>query len=183
MTTETELDASLEYDEIRIESEEVQSDESRKMASGLHSFIITSLAGYLTPFVRDKKLGRTFESSITFNFIGHPPKRMPDFAFVSRKKLPKMLDEEITVVPDLAVEVVSKNDTVYEVDQKTAHYQEVGVPLIWIIHPTNQTVTVYHLADGPVGQIIGIDGELDGETVIPGFRLAVNKLFEDEDWD
>ncbi len=33
------------------------------------------------------------------------------------------------------------------------------------------------LASGLLAQVIGSDGELDGEDVVPGFKLAVNKLF------
>ena len=47
------------------------------------------------------------------------------------------------IPPDLAVEVASPNDTVYELDDKLEDYQKAGVPLIWVINPNSRTATVY----------------------------------------
>jgi Uma2 family endonuclease len=53
------------------------------------------------------------------------------------------------IPPDLVVEVVSPNDTAYELEDKLADYQKVGVPLIWVINPNSRTVRV-HRSDGSV---------------------------------
>ncbi len=80
-------------------------------------------------------------------------------------------------MPDLAVEVVSKNNPIYEVEQKIAHYRQVGVELVWVICPFSKTVQVYRLATGLTQEIYDLSRELTGEAVVPGFKLAVSKLF------
>jgi Uma2 family endonuclease len=167
-----------QLDEIALEyKNQAAEGETKKMASGLHSAIIVRLGWRLGPFVDERKLGYVLESSATYNFKDNPPKRQPDLSFISLEKMPTLPDEELTLVPDLVVEVVSKNDTFYEVEKKVQHYQQVGVKLIWVIHPVSQTVGVYRLVNGLLPQVIGIAGELDGEDVLPGFKLPVRTLF------
>ncbi len=40
-----------------------------------------------------------------------------------------------TIPPDLAVEVVSPNDLVAELDEKVEEYLRAGVKLVWVVHP------------------------------------------------
>ena len=72
------------------------------------------------------------------------------------------------IPPDLAVEVVSPNDTAYEVDEKLEDYRSVDVPLVWVINPNSRTVKI-HRGDGSVSYLHEAD-ELSGENVIPGFQ-------------
>ena len=39
----------------------------------------------------------------------------------------------IKIPPDLAVEVVSPNDSSDQLEEKLADYEKVGIPLIWVI--------------------------------------------------
>ena len=169
MSTEV-IDQGLGYEE--------ETEEPEKMASGLHGAISMLLGSYLVQHVRPKKLGHVLDSATTYSFKDFPPKRQPDVSFVSIEKMPVPLDEELTFAPDLAVEVVSKNDAVYEVEQKVMHYLQVGVRLIWVVRPLSKIVEVYRLQDGFVPQLVRPEGELDGETVLPGFKLPVAALFE-----
>jgi len=89
----------------------------------------------------------------------------------------ELLDEEINLAPDLAVEVVSKNDKIYEADDKVKQYQAAGVSLIWIVRPRLKVVEVYRLPEGPIARILGLEDELNGENILPGFKLLVSKLF------
>jgi Uma2 family endonuclease len=103
--------------------------------------------------------------------------RRPDVSFVRYGRLPgEVLPKGwIKIPPDLAVEVVSPNDGADELDEELEDYQDVGVPLIWVIYPQSRTVTVYR-DDGSVSRLRESD-ELSGEDVIPGFRCAVRELF------
>lgn len=57
--------------------------------------------------------------------------RKPDVSFIRRGRLPdeRVPDGHITIAPDLAVEVVSPNDTAYEVETKIQEYLGADVPL------------------------------------------------------
>lgn len=159
-----------------IQTQEEQ--ELEKVASGLHGVVGMNVASPLSAHVRSHKLGYVLNSSTTYNFMDNQSKREPDVSFVSLEKMPVPLDEELTFAPDLAVEVVSKNDKIYETEAKVKQYQQAGVLLVWVISPFSQTVDIYRRATGLVPQAIGSKDELDGENVVPGFKLPVAKLFE-----
>lgn len=162
--------------ESRIEYKE--GDEPSKMASGLHARIGVRLSRHLDNYVDERKLGHVFDSSATYNFQDNQPKRQPDVSFVTYDKLPVLPDEELLLAPDLAIEIVSKNDDFYEVEKKVIQYQQAGVRLIWIVRPVIKAVEIYRLVNGLAPQIVDSKGDLDGEDVISGFKLAVSKLFE-----
>jgi Uma2 family endonuclease len=104
--------------------------------------------------------------------------RRADVSFISMDRLPpedQRSQGHVTIPPDLAVEVVSPNDRVWELDEKVDDYQRAGVRLIWIIHPETRAVDVMRI-DGSVSRLRAQD-ELSGEDVIPGFRCLVAALF------
>ncbi len=168
MTTELEIKDDLSL---------VQEEEPKKMASGLHSFIASNISFYLSTYIRSNPLGWVFESSATYNFKDGQPKRQPDVSFVSLEKMPDPPDEELTAIPDLAVEVVSKNDTAYEIEKKVRQYQQAGVKVVWIVYPVSQTVFVYRLPMGLKVQVFSGDDELREEEILPGFKIKANVFF------
>jgi Uma2 family endonuclease len=60
---------------------------------------------------------------------------------------------------------------------KVDAYLQAGVRLIWSIYMVQKFVAVYRLND-PNIKFLNLNDELDGEDLIPGFKLKVNKLFE-----
>lgn len=133
----------------------------------------------LNIFIRPTKLGRAYASQTGFQCFPGKPKlvRMPDTSFVSAGRLPNDRSPEgyIKVAPDIAVEVVSPNETYEEVEEKVAEYRSAGVKLIWIISPKSKTVMIRR-ADGTCAEV-GEAGALSGENVLPGFTCAVAELF------
>jgi Uma2 family endonuclease len=104
--------------------------------------------------------------------------RRPDVSFIARDRLPSeehWSDGYITIAPDLAVEVTSPTDEVYDLEEKIEEYLRAGVRLIWVIHPEVRAIQVIR-ADGS-GLRLRSGGELSGEDVIPGFRCPVDALF------
>ncbi len=77
--------------------------------------------------------------------------------------------------PDLAVEVVSPGDRAEEVYGKVREYLDAGARLVWVVWPRHRAVTVYTL-DGQVRERREGDA-LDGDDVLPGFRVRVAELF------
>jgi Uma2 family endonuclease len=110
-----------------------------------HAAIVMRLGELLTRFVRDKHLGVVGVEG-GFNLHRDPDTlRAPDLHFVSRDRIAK---EGIGVKfadypPDLAVEVLSPEDTASEVQKKVEEYLAGGVRLIWIVEPATKTVMVY----------------------------------------
>ena len=104
--------------------------------------------------------------------------RRPDVSFIARDRLPSQehwSEGYVTIPPDLAVEVTSPTDEVYDLEEKVEEYLRAGVRLIWVIHPEVQAIQVIR-ADGS-GLRVRSGGELSGEDVVPGFRCPVDALF------
>lgn len=157
---------------------QVASEEQDFTASLEHGAIVSRLNRYLDAYVAEHNLGRVFMAQTTFRFKGMLPTRYPDITFLTRERLPGTLRMEADFAPDLAVEVISKNDTDFEIDERVIQYQLSGVRLIWVIHPVTQTIAVYRLSNGVKAQILIDEDEVSGEDVIPGFKLQVKKVFE-----
>jgi Uma2 family endonuclease len=121
-------------------------------------------------------LGWVFPEGTSFQcFPANPGNvRRPDVSFsrLQRLSLAQATTEgHCSVAPDLAVEVISPNDTAYEIDEKVREFLDAGVPLIWGVNPEQQTVEI-HRAGGP-GAILRENDEISGEDVVPGFRCRV----------
>lgn len=103
--------------------------------------------------------------------------RKPDVSFIRRGRLPgeRIPDGHIDVVPDLAVEVVSPNDTAYEIETKVGEYLAAGFPLVWVVYPQSRTLHVYR-ADGSVERLRE-EETLTAPEWLPELRCAVADLF------
>jgi Uma2 family endonuclease len=111
-------------------------------------------------------------------FVDDPDKvRIPDFSFTRKARIPKdgAADGHGRVVPDLIVEVASSNDSVGKLNRKINDFLNAGVPLIWVAYPDTKTVQVQRL-DGSA-KLLKIGDFLEGEDVLPGFRVELTKLF------
>lgn len=105
--------------------------------------------------------------------------RIPDVSFFSWDRLPGggMPEEAIPLlVPDLAVEVISKSNTRKEMDDKLREYFEKGVRLVWYVRPRLRVVDVYTSPDRFTRLTASM--QLDGGDVLPGFAVRVGDLFE-----
>ena len=104
--------------------------------------------------------------------------RIPDLSFVSWDRLgvDEWPDEPVpNVVPDLAVEVISKGNTKGEMTRKLRDFFEAGVTEVWYVYPKTQSIEVY---SSPTKlRRFFKDSTLSGSAVFPGFTLPLSKLF------
>jgi Uma2 family endonuclease len=104
--------------------------------------------------------------------------RIPDVAFVRRKKLPggKRPRERIAdLVPDLAIEVLSAGNTKGEISRKLREYFLSSVLLVWLLDPKKRQVEVF---TAPDESMLFREGQrLDGGDVLPGLSLPVAEVF------
>lgn len=92
-----------------------------------------------------------------------------------RLRFDQVGDGYLSIRPDVAVEVISPNDRVYEFEEKLDDYRAAGIPLVWLVYPPTRRVRVIR-PEGPPTEL-GPDDELTGEDVLPGFRCRVADLF------
>ncbi|MGO9113445.1 MAG: Uma2 family endonuclease [Thermoguttaceae bacterium] len=104
--------------------------------------------------------------------------RAADVSFIRWERLPggKLPKKPVpNIVPDLAVEVLSKGNTKAEMQRKLHEYFTAGVRLVWLIDPTTRTATVYTTLEQTTH--VDRDGVLSGGDVLPGFELPLEELF------
>ena len=143
------------------------------------SILASFLLALMGPFARSNRLGRVVTETLFLIDRARKLKRRPDVAFVSAKRWSLKREvpdtESWDVVPDLAVEVISKTNSANAVARKIEEYFQAGVSLVWVIYPATSKIYVY---DSPTSvRILQLGDELDGEGVIPGFRVPLSTLF------
>ena len=142
-------------------------------AGARHGRISLRLGASLLAFVREEGLGEVFDSSTGYRLPGGNV-RSPDASFVSSKRLPRVPEGFLELAPDLAVEVLSPEDSPRGVLDKVGEYLAAGVRLVWVIDPrTSRAVSYRSLTDV---QEIGPDGTLEGGELLPGFRYPLSDL-------
>jgi Uma2 family endonuclease len=146
-------------------------------SGGPHGDATSRVSFYVNGVVYGDDLGMTFAAETGF-FVERDPDtvKAPDFAFVSYERLPDPLPEGyVPLVPDLAVETRSPNDTAREVAEKVEEWLAAGVRLVWVIEPRKRTITTHRQGRPP--QVLGISDTLGGEDVLPGLAVPVARVF------
>ena len=147
-------------------------------AGSEHGAVVMNLGAPLGMHVKANNRGVVFGAETGFRLATDPDTvRAPDLAFVRRERIPAtgIPKQFWPGAPDLAVEVLSPGDTVYEVEEKIAEWLAAGASAVWVLNPKRRTVTVHRSTDGP--RTLSGDDEIDGEDVVPGFRCRVGDLF------
>jgi Uma2 family endonuclease len=103
--------------------------------------------------------------------------RKPEVSFIRRGRLPddRLPSGYCPIAPDLAVEVLSPKDRVYDIESRVQDYLTAGVPLVWLVNPETRTVQVIH-PDGTSVRLEEAD-ELTGGDALPEFRCRVADFF------
>jgi Uma2 family endonuclease len=101
----------------------------------------------------------------------------PDAAFVKQASLPVRTSPEryLETIPELVVEVRSKNDSKPYVARKVTDYLAVGVQLVWVIDPEEANITEYR--PGAAAKTLVAGDTLECDDIIPGFKLPIVNLF------
>lgn len=148
---------------------------------GPHGEVASLVSFELLSFVRPRQLG-SVGVEVGFVLSRDPDTvRAPDVHFVRASRLPggRMPRGFFEGPPDLAVEVVSPDDTDSELATKLSQYFRAGVLRAWVVRPELQTVTV-HYPDGnahtfEAGATLSSH---DAGFEVDGFALDVASLFE-----
>lgn len=151
-----------------------------KPVSILSSDVEGEVYDRLKDFVKRNPVAKVFPASLGYQCFDDAPGkvRRPDVTIVRVERLAKLPDSDagyMPLVPDLAVEVISPNDLAYGVSDKVKEYQAAGFPLVWVVDPSFQAITVYLLGNRP-SIFIG-DDEMTLDGLLPGFRCKVADFF------
>ena len=152
-----------------------------KMApTELHGDVATRLSAYLFLYVDEHSLGR-----VTGEVGFHPPGDrgtvlLPDVAFTSKSRTAHQARSSyVPYMPNLAVEIISPSQSLAQVQRKAAVYLRFGTDLVWLLDPVAKFAEIWRRNDDGEFQkeVVGGDGDLNGEDVVPGFRLQLTRIF------
>lgn len=142
-----------------------------------HGRLANRILYMLTRFVEEHGGGEILASETGFVLFEEPPTvRAPDAAFVAKGRVPTPAPPGFgRLAPDLAVEVVSPSNTPAEIHSKVMDYLDAGSRLVWVFDPGTRSLTVYRSRKEI--RILTGDDELDGQDVLPGFRVQLGEIF------
>lgn len=149
-----------------------------------HQTIVQELLLKLTPFVRERQLGRVFVAPLDVVMRREPLRtRQPDVMFIGQERRSIIGPQVIEGAPDLVIEVLSPTNTRQELQGKLDDYRTIGVREAWVVSPEARTVEVLQLTPGAM-QRLGLYGlgDLLASQVLPDLRLTVDDIFPELDF-
>ena len=152
----------------------------KKNTSVVSSLVEGTVLYRLQNFLNAHSVGAVFPQSLGYRcFLDDLSRvRKPDVTFVRLDRLnalPNPDPEYMPIAPDLAVEVVSAGDTVYELDRKVREYLKAGSALVWVMDPEARLVVVHPAGGRPA--ILTEGDTITAEGVLPGFACKVADFF------
>jgi len=141
-----------------------------------HNVICYRIYRALREFSRNKKLGLVIGE--TDFALGSDTVRRPDVAFVTNARL-DLVDPDrspLDGAPALAIEVISPDNLAQDIFKKIHQYLHAGSELVWVVYPSLRIVSVHYRA----GSHEVSQGFLEAEHLLPGFKLSLADLFDED---
>ncbi|MBD2179939.1 Uma2 family endonuclease [Aerosakkonema funiforme] len=173
---QTELqEAHLDYQLELVDGRIIVMGPSDVTSSEVGARLIIFLGGWVMP----RRLGRVYDSSGGFILpTENADLRAPDVSFVRAERLRNSPRDFARVVPDLMVEIKSKNDRVNPLKEKIKAFLELGSQVGILIDPDKQKVIILRRG--------GEENELTNSDVLtitelfPRWELPVSELWPPE---
>lgn len=144
----------------------------------VHGALAMRLGAALADYIDQHHLGVVFAAETGFQLTSDPDTvRAPDAAFVRLERIPRggIPNKYWSGPPDLAIEVLSPDDSLRELDEKVRQYLDHGAQLVWVVDVASREVTVHRQGAQP--QTLTTGDVLDGGETVPGFAYPVERLF------
>jgi len=153
--------------------------------------IVTPSANFLHNDIRDRlnaRLRAFLDAHPCGNVIsemdmalGTETVRRPDVAFIGKGRLDGIDLERVPlpIAPDLAIEIVSKNDRADDLNLKVSQYLQAGVQAVWLFYPTTQLA--YRYVPGkldPQVRSTKAGDRFEEPELLSGFSLPLSEIFK-----
>ena len=143
------------------------------------SRLVADVLTSLNNFVKPRRLGIVIGDDGMYR-LNPGLVRLPDVSYLSRDRIPGHRVPKFAVcplIPNIAIEVLSRGNTKKEMAEKLLDYFGCGVELVWYVDPAKLTARVFTSPDD--SQLLREKHALEGGTVLPGFVLPLRELFAD----
>jgi Uma2 family endonuclease len=143
-----------------------------------HGELALRIGWLLANFVENHPLGVILAAETGYLLQSKPDLvRAPDVSFVRNARVPKKpWKRYFPGAPDLAVEVLSPQDTRREVAEKINSWLAHGTISVWVVDPAAMTISIHRTGCKP--QLLTLGDELRNDPALPGFSLLVSKIFK-----
>ena len=149
------------------------------MPGSKHGKICMRIGALIYNHVEEQDLGHVMSNDTSVQTGADPDTvRGGDVCFLGYERLPRgeVPDGILPISPDLVVEVRSPSDRWTEMFTKVVEYLKAGVRVVVVLDPKSATASVYR--DDEFQQIFHNGDSLTLPDVLPGFSVAVSRLFE-----
>jgi len=144
-----------------------------KMPNLAHAMIQNTMGRKIGNYLESNPIGVVFSNG---NYRLWPERkresRAPDVSFILNGRLPENLFRYPAMAPDLAVEILSPDDSFEDVMEKVDEYLLRDVKLVWVVITRTREVLVCTKQSK-----YGVRDKLTAPELLPGFELAVKDIF------
>ncbi len=147
-------------------------------AGPTHGYVAARINRLIANHVDANDLGLVFAAETGFLIESKPDLvRAPDVSFVRKERLAIGLPKRgfFRGVPDLAVEVISPEDTKREVAEKVNMWLAHGTISCWVADPATKTITIHRTGQKPIRLMK--EDQLRDKPTLAGFVLSVAEVF------
>ena len=148
-----------------------------------HEDIAAAVLTAMRLHVRQHELGSVCGSSLGC-WMASGNLLSPDVSFIHKARIPRGKDAAkryFQGAPDIVVEILSPWDRTIRTHDKMVEYFDSGARLAWVINPEEKSVLVYRGSEAD--RLLRVTDTLEGEDVLPGFRLPLAELFAERSFD
>jgi Uma2 family endonuclease len=149
--------------------------EACEMASGgrIHETVKGNLILKLAAFIEVNGINARFQSETRYH-LSADEIFQPDLSIVLGNSLGAKDDNRITIIPDLAIEIVS-SETAQRLQHKINVLLDLGAKAVMAVYPEDRMIFIHR--SGGIERILP-PGTLRLEDVLPGFALSASVIFE-----
>jgi Uma2 family endonuclease len=145
------------------------------------SKLIGFLTTELTIFSRSARIAPHILPEQTYQCFPSKPRqvRRPDLSVILEHRATRAdieAEGHVVITPDIAIEIVSKTNTLFDLEGKLEDYNDARIPLVILINPRGRRVVVYK--HGRIERDLKPGDTLTLDPVLPGFALDVKAIFD-----
>nr|WP_242541443.1 Uma2 family endonuclease [Phormidium pseudopriestleyi] len=142
-----------------------------------HSSLTGALCFLLTQWNQDRgEVG--IEWAIALKRKGKDWVPIPDLLYISADRLSRdrILDEPCPVPPELAIEIISPDQSFGEISGKAIDYLNAGVSRVWVVDAKVKTITIFYPDSPPQTKR---EDEVITDELLPGLEFTPTQIFNE----
>jgi Uma2 family endonuclease len=143
---------------------------------GQHSALQAAVLELFNSFARQRRLARAFPELRT---IYGGAAYVPDVSVYRWERIPRTPDGKVanrfTEPPDIAIEIVSPEQSVNALVRRCVWYVQHGVQVAVLVDPADESVLIFRADTTPLA--VRGDDAIDVTDAVPGLQLTVSQVF------